>query len=506
VIGLRFGTLLCLGALFLPAQELREYESKVTEFTLSNGLHFILLERHQVPVVSFRTYVNAGSAQDPAGQTGLAHMLERLAFKGTESVGTGNWAAEKKALEDLEAAYDRLEQERNQGLRANPSKIALLEADVGAASAAALKEQNPGEFARAIQENGGVGVSCHATPDSIETSYDLPSNRIELWFLLESQRLAHPVFRDFYTERQLARAEIRNTVESRALPKLQQALLATAFAAIPYRNPVLGWPSDVANLRPSGAKAFFDTYYVPGNIVIAIVGDVDPANARRLADRYFGAIPAKPLPPLMHTAEPPMGPKSVALWADTQPLLLIGYQRPGDTSRDDAAFDLIRMILADGRTGWMYNDLVEEKRIAQGVEAIATFPSGRYVNLFVLTVIPARDHTLEENRKALDDLLARFESKPVDAGTLARVKNMVRGRIARRLGSNQQLAALLPSYYVTYGDWRKLFTVANDFDHLTAEELQRVAVQYFIPANRTIAYITNVAQPVTLPSGPGGPQ
>ena len=508
MIGLRFGTLFCLGALLLPAQELRDYERKVTEFTLTNGLHFILLERHQVPVVSFHTYVNAGSAQDPAGQTGMAQMFTRLAFKGAESVGTRNWPEEKKALDDLDTAYDRLAQEINKGSRSNQGRIASLQADAGIASNTVGRLQNPDEFTRAFQENGGVDVACRATPDSIETSYSLPSNRIELWFLLESQRLAHPVFRDFYKERENMLAEIRNSVESRPQGILLQKLLATAFETLPYRNPVLGWPSDVVNLKKAGAKAFFDTYFVPGNIVISIVGDVDPSNAQRLAERYFGSIPEKPLPPLLHTQEPAqVGPKTVALWGSSvQPLLAIGYKRPAWTQRDDTALDTIRMILGDGRTSWMYKDLVEEKRIAQEVEAVSSFPSGRYTSLFTFLVAPAADRSVEENRKALDDLITRFQSKPVDAETLVRVKNVMRGRIARMLGSNQKLAALLPAYYVNYGNWRRLFTDLSLYSQLTAEDLQRVALQYFIPANRTVGYISSGPLPGVSASGIGGPQ
>jgi predicted Zn-dependent peptidase len=507
VIGLRFGTLLCLGALLLPAQELRDYEKKVTEFTLANGLHFILLERRQVPVVSFHTYVNAGSAQDPAGGTGLASLLARLAFDGTETIGTKNWPAEKKAMEDTDAAYDRLEEERDKGSRASAATLSALQAGVSLALTSAFQQQNPDEFPRAIQENGGVGVNSHATPDSIETSYSLPSNRIELWFVLESQRLAHPVLRDFFRERQKMAADISGAVESRTAAKLQQALLATAFAELPYRNPPLGWPSDVGTLRPADAKAFLDTYCGPGNTVISIVGDVDPANAQRLAERYFGPIPARARPPAMRTQElPQLGPKTVVLWGDTQPLLMIGYKRPPETHRDDAALDLIAFILGDSRTGWMHKELVEEKQIAQGVEAVASFPSARYMNLFVLSVTPARDHTVEENRKAVDDLVARLQSKPIDAETLARVKNVLRGRVTRILGSNQQLAALLPHFYANYGDWRRLFTVAPEYDKLTAEALQRVALQYLIPSERTVAYITSPPQPGSSPSNPGGPQ
>jgi predicted Zn-dependent peptidase len=500
VTGLRFGTFLCLGTLFLPAQELADYERRVTEFTLSNGLHFILLERHQIPVVSFHTLVNVGSVQDPSGETGLAHIFEHLAFKGTESVGTRNWAAERKALQDLDEAYDRLDAERNKGIRANSGRMASLDTDVRLAANIAASLEDSGEFLRVFQENGAVGMASHTSPDATGTSYSLPSNRIELWFLMESQRLAHPVLRDFYAERELQVAESSSGVDSKAQPKLQQALLATAFAAHPYRNPALGWPSDISNLRRASAQAFYDTYYVPGNMVIGIVGDVDPANARRMAERYFGVLPAKPLPPLVHTVEPPLaGPKSVTLLANSQPLLMIGYRRPDQTSHDDAAFDVIRTILADGRTSLLYKELVEEKKVAQAVDVTATFPAGRYSNLFVFTLAPTNNRSLEDGQMALDNLLSRFQSGLVDAQALARARNILRARITRVLASNRQLASLLPLYYTDYGDWRKLFTSIGDIERVTAQDVLRVAAQYLTPANRTVAYIM-------LPNAARGPQ
>ena len=243
------------------------------------------------------------------------------------------------------------------------------------------------------------------------------------------------------------------------------------------------------------------------NIVISIVGDVDPANAKLLAERYFGPIPGKPRPTVMHTQEvPQLGPKTVAIWADAQPLLMVAYKRPGETHRDDPALDLIGMILGDNRTGWMHKTLVEEKQIAQNADAITNFPAPRSVNLFVLSVTPARDHTVEENRKALDDLVTRLQSKPVDAETLARVKNVLRGRFARILGSNRQLANLLSAFYAGYGDWRRLFAVFTQYDRLTGEELQRVALEYLNPAGRTVAYITAGPEPGTSATIPGGLQ
>ena len=198
--------------------------------------------------------------------------------------------------------------------------------------------------------------------DSTEYFYSLPSNRIELWFLMESQRFLHPVFREFYKERDVVMEERRMRIESNPQGKLLEDFLATAFAAHPYRNPGVGWPSDMVNLRRNTAREFFDKYYVPANINIAIVGDVNPAEARRMAEQYFGPLPARPLPPLLHTVEPPQpGPKTAIVDSPGQPLLFVGYKRPDQYDPDDAVFDVIQMILSSGRTGLLYKELVQEK-------------------------------------------------------------------------------------------------------------------------------------------------
>ena len=383
-------TILVVVPLFLHAQDLKEFEKKVTTFTLSNGLQFIVAERHEAPVVSFHTYVNAGSVDDPSGQTGLAHMFEHMAFKGTETIGATDWASEKKALDAIEEVYDRLEAERNRGPKADKEKIQALEAQLKINIDLAQSWVQPNEYTRIVEESGGVGLNAGTTLDSTEYYYSLPSNRIELWFLLESQRFLHPVFRKFYKERDVVMEEHRMRVESSPQGKLQQDYLSTAFAAHPYHNPPGGWPSDIASLRRSQAKAFFDKYYVPGNIVIAIVGDVNPADAKRMAERYFGPLPARPLPPAVHTQEPPQpGPKVAIVESATQPIVMIGYKWPDQNDKDDAVFDVIQIILAHGRTGLMHKNLVEEKKIALTAQAAATFPGGRYANLFTFFLVPS---------------------------------------------------------------------------------------------------------------------
>lgn len=505
MIGLRFSALLCLGALFLPAQELRDYERKVTEFSLANGLHFIVLERHQVPVVSFHTYVMAGAAQDPVGQHGLASLLARLAFHGTESVGTRNWPLEKKALEDVEVAYNQYEDEFRKGAGANAGKLAGLQSGISIALGVAVQQQNADEYTRALQENGAVDMESHATPDSIETSYSLPSNRLELWFLLESQRLAHPVYRDFFIERKKLAEDAAAVLETKSFDRLRQSLLSTAFEGLPYRNPVLGWPTEIMAISPANARAFFDTYCGPGNTVIAIVGDVDPAQAQALAERYFGSVPAKPRPPAARAEEVPQaGPKTVAVWTDSQPLLLMGYKRPPETQRDDPALDILSMILGDRQTGWLHQDLVEAKQIALSAQVNAGVPALKYPNLFVVSVVPARNHSMDEVRKAVDAVIVRLQSKPVDTDSVNRAKNMLRGRYTHLLSSNARLAALLPTYYATFGNWRALFALPPLYDQVTGADVQRVAFTYLVQGGQTIAYMTAPPTAAHTPNLEGG--
>jgi predicted Zn-dependent peptidase len=212
-----------------------------------------------------------------------------------------------------------------------------------------------------------------------------------------------------------------------------------------------------------------------------------------MAERYFGPMPARPLPPRLHTEEPPQpGPKTAVVDSPTQPIVAVAYKRPDQYGKDDPVFDVVSLILSSGRTGLLYKDLVQEKKIALMAQAGATYPDGRYPNLFVFFLAPTVGHTADEDLKELDNLLGQFKAKKVDAETLARVKTKVRAGVIRRLDNNAGLAQMLASYYASYGDWRKLFTSVDDLNRVTADDVLRVARQYFVLASRTVAYL---AQP-----------
>ena len=471
------------------SQSLTDFEKKVTEFTLPNGLHFILIERHQAPVVSFHTYVNVGSVDDPSGETGIAHMFEHMAFKGTKTIGSKNWPEEKKALDNIEAVYDRLDQEQRKGFHSDPKKIAALQDELKTAIAKADSFVDENAYDRIVASNGGVGMNASTGEDSTNYFYAFPSNSIELWFLLESERFLQPVFREFYKERDVVREERRMRVESSPQGKLVEALLATAFEAHPYRNMPGGWASDIDNFRRPEAEAFYKIYYTPNNITIGIAGDVNPAEAKRMAEKYFGRLPRGPIPPLVRTVEPKQeGEKRVAVASPAQPFLAIAYKRPDQYSPDDATLDVLSDVLSEGRTGIIYKEMVRDKKIALAAGTQSTFPSGKYPSLFLFYVVPTSGHSIEENEKALYAIIDRVKKEKIDAETLARVKTKLRAALIRKLADNGGLAAELCDYYAAYGDWRKLFTQLEDYNKITADDVQRVAQKYLADSTKTAAY------------------
>ena len=229
-------------------------------------------------------------------------------------------------------------------------------------------------------------------------------------------------------------------------------------------------------------------YYVPANITVGIAGDVDPRQARRLAEKYFGMIPKGPLPPLVRTVEPQQqGEKRVQVISPSEPYMAIAYN--GRTnSKDDAVLDVLADILAGGRTGLLYTDLVRDRRLALGAFAQPDFPGSKYPNLFLFFLIPNRGRTLEENEKACNEIIERMKTKKVDEESLDRVKTRARAELIRKLDNNSGLASELTAYHVAYGDWRRLFTELDEYNKITSDDVLRAARTYLIPESRTVAY------------------
>jgi predicted Zn-dependent peptidase len=480
------------GAALASAQNNGAPDHRATAFTLGNGLRFILVERHQSPLISFHTYVNAGSVNDPAGQSGLAYLMERMASKGSESIGSRNWPEERKALEALDDAYDRMEAERNKGALASPDELDKLRTHWRLAVDNALRLAQPNEYMKMLREGGATAIKSEGSWNSLEFSYTLPSNKLEFWFAMESQRLIHPVLRDFYKERETLVEEHRppaftpQAVQTRVL----DTLVTTAFTAHPYRNPANGWAADAAELNRRQATAFVERYFVPGNIVIGMTGDVNPDEAKRLAEKYFGSMPARPMPDPVRTVEPAQpGPRTAIIELVGPAIAAIGYKRPSYLDKDDIVLDLIQDMLSPAKgTGMLYQELVQQRKIALSAQAGASYPDGRYPNLFVFVVNPAPAHSAPENEKALEEVLFKLKTRRVGEEALNQAKARVRSVAYQRLESNATMAQMLALYTSAYGDWKPLFQLIDDYNKVTEEDIMRVAQRYFVNTGRTTAY------------------
>jgi len=495
--------LLLFVRLAAPAQDFQALQKNVTDFVLPNGLRFVVAERHGAPTIAVRMYVRAGSVNDPSGQSGLAFLLQRATMEGTETIGTRDAAAERKALEGAEEALDRIAAERNKSGQPDEGKIAALKLEVARANSSARSLGNPAEFTEAVMD-GGISWAVQPAAEATMVESTVPSNKAELWFLLASQVLKQPVFRHFYEDRDDLATSYQNRVENIALTRLLNALSATAFTAHPYRNRIAGLPSDIAELRMNEARQFFNRYWTPGNITVGIAGDITPAEAKRLAEHYFGPIAARPLPPAIHTVEPEQkGPRTVVLANSAQPMLAVGYQRPDQFDRDDVALEVVRGILASGgRSGWLEHDLVETKHIASSVQIQANYPGGRYPHLFAIVAGVAGGHTTDEVEKGIGDAIARLQAAPVDEATLARARAFARQNIVARLNDNAGIATALARIAGEYGDWHRLLTTADDLNKVTGAQVQVVALKYLTAARRTSVHM-DPPPPVVAPARGG---
>ncbi|MDQ2832521.1 MAG: insulinase family protein [Acidobacteriota bacterium] len=482
----------CVIALGLvaKAQDLASFEKRTTVKVLPNGLTLIVCERPEAPVFSFYTLVDAGSADDPQGASGLAHMFEHMAFKGTTEIGTTNYPAEKIALAKVETAYAAYEAEYRKRVGQNSARLAELSKAFDAAQADAQQYVIPNQFSEIAEENGAVGINASTEEDSTQYFWSMPSNRLQLWAYLESQRIGHPVEREFYKERNVVQEERRMRVDSSPTGRMIEQFLATAYVAHHYRVPGVGWESEISQVSASEATAFHQKYYVPANIVIAVVGDVKAAKAMPVLEKYFAPIAAGPKPEAMTTIEPVQtAEKFVTIREATQPFYIEGYHRPDYRDPDDAVYDAIADIFSYGRTARLYRSLVRDQGIAAEAEGFSGFPGQKYPGLFAVYAVPLPGHTPEQMRTAIHHELDRMKNEDVSNAELERFKTRARADLLRGLADNEGLAHQLAEYQTRFGDWRELFRQLGKIDAVTKDDVRRVADKIFLESNRTSAQI-----------------
>jgi predicted Zn-dependent peptidase len=491
------------------AQNVASFEKRITVKKLPNGLTILICERPEAPVFSFFTMVDAGSAQDPQRRTGLAHMFEHMAFKGTDTIGTTNYAAEKPALEKVEIAYAAYIAERDKNVGRDEARLKQLEKAWKDAITEADKYVVPNQFGKIIEQNGGEDLNAFTDYDETAYHYSLPANRLELWAYLESERFLHPVMREFYKERNVVIEERRMRTDSNPTGRMEEQFDAAAFEAHPYHRPTIGWMSDLNYFSATDAKKFFDEYYVPANMVVAVAGDVKAAQIMPILEKYFGRLPMSHKPDETTTAEPPQNSeRRVVLKEKSQPLYLEGYHRPDYMSKDDAVYDAITDLMSEGRTSRLYRALVRDKKIAAFSAGFSGMPGTKYPHLFAFYAFPLPGHSTQEVGEAIHVEIERLKKEDISDDELKMIKTRTKANLIRGLGDNEGLATQLAIYQTRYGDWRELFRSVDRIDKVTKADIRRVANETFQDTNRTIGVIETAAgaeQSGEQQSDQGGP-
>ena len=469
------------------AQDLASFEKRVHIKKLPNGLTVLLLQRPQAPVFSFFTVVDAGDAQDPTGKTGLAHMMEHMAFKGTMNIGTTNITSETEALAKVEVAYANYDRENNHRVNRDEKKIAELKTAWEEARKEADQYVIKNEFGEIIERNGGVGLNASTGEDSTQYFYSLPANRLELWAYLESDRFLHPVMREFYKERDVVMEERRMRTDSSPTGRLVEQFLSEAFDGSPYHRPSIGYSSDLRHFSATDASDFFKTYYVPSNMVVAVVGDLDADKTFAVIEKYFGRIPSGPKPEEYITAQTKQNSeRRVVLHDPSQPFYIEGYQKPNYLDKDDVVYSVISSVMSEGRTSRLYRSLVRDKKVAVAAAGFSGFPGDKYRNLYAFYAVPSQGRKAGEMADAIHEAIDKLKTEGVSADELKMVKTRSKAALLRSLANNQGLAINLAQNQLKYGNWRELFRRIDKIDAVTNEDVKRVANEIFIDSNRTV--------------------
>ncbi len=471
-------------------------EERVVEHHLANGLTLLMMERHQAPIVAVNVTYKVGGVHEHNGNTGVAHLYEHMAFKGTRTIGVTDAEKEKPVLAELDRLFDEIAAEKAKGPAADQTRLAALRkqfADTETKASAFVVEA---ELAKLYQRQGGVGLNATTGKDLTRYFLSFPSNRLPLWAAVESDRMTNAVLREFYKEKNVVLEERRQRTDNSPSGRLHEVFSATAFMAHPYGLPVIGWPSDLEALSRAQTEAFFKTHYEPASAVVAIVGDIKPQEVIALVEATFGKIPARPSAPLLATVEPPSsGERRVALEYAAEPQILIGLRKPATDHPDDDVFDMIESLLSQGRTSRLHRRLIQEKQLATTVSAFSDYPGALYPNLFVIGATPRAPHTAAEVEQAVYEELDRLKKEPVSPRELQKILNQVDAGLVRSLRSNSGMASRLSYFQAINGDWRETFRQRDRIAKVTPEDIRRVASKYFVKGNRIIATLVRPAKP-----------
>jgi predicted Zn-dependent peptidase len=482
----------------LPAAAADKPQITVEEHTLANGMRWLLYEQHDSPTVAAGWTARVGSVNEREGITGISHFFEHMMFKGTKTIGTTNIEEDLRLIDEQEKLREGMRAEmavmRERLRRGEIDDLQKPESwteryrELDKQFDALVQKQREtivkDQMDQIYTTNGGEFLNAFTTEDQTAYFLRIPKNRLELWAWLESDRLLNPIFREFYSERDVVFEERRLRTESTPLGKYDEEFNALFWEASPYKWPVVGWASDIPMYTLAQAKQYFATYYAPNNLTGVLAGDFRTDEVKPLLERYFGRIPRGTVePPPVVTLEPKqLGEKRFNAEAETSPTVRIWWKGVPFVHRDGPALDVLADVLS-GRTGRLYKGLVLGRQVAN--QASASNDQKKYGGVFEVEVTVKDGRQPAEAEAAIQVELDRLQREPVPAEELQKVKNQEKANAFRRLSSPTFIMYQLMAYDAL-GDWRTINAYADRVDAVTADDVLRVAKEYLTKESRTV--------------------
>ncbi|MCR5662334.1 MAG: insulinase family protein [bacterium] len=484
--------IICL--LFLAAPAFAEksgmsIELSVEKFVLDNGLTVLFHEDHRVPVFTGYIMAKTGSVNEDLGMTGVSHLLEHMMFKGTKSFGTLDYEREKPVLDEIDVLAEEMRDEqmklRSAYLGGSEDKVKELRARIAELEESLEPLAVHNELWRIYQRHGGTSLNATTNKDCTQYFVKLPANRFELWAYLESDRLADPVFREFYAERDVVREERRMRIESNPGGILRENFDLAVNAGGAYAAAIIGRPDDIETMSRVEVEQYFRRYYAPNNLIMVLMGDLKPEQVKETVNRYFGSL--KPAPAPRQRCAAPLaqnGERRIQVIENSSPFLMIGYPGPVPGHNDQFVLDVLGSILCEGRTSRFQRNIIDKGIALRASAGVSNHSLG---NTFIITAAPQDKHSYDEVEQAIYKELADLAENGPEDWELEKVVNELDLSLVNFFKYTVGLAGSLAKAEAFYGGWRN-FDERDKYHKVTGEDIKRVIGEYLTPERRTVAF------------------
>lgn len=494
------------------------------EYRLDNGLEVLVVERHESPTIIGAIVARVGSANEVPGITGISHLFEHMMFKGSETIGTKDIDRDREIMAEMDSLRalmrgeeaimrERLRRGEIVDLMAPESKTPRYRQLEAAFDSLVLEEREviiKDHLDATYSKHGSSFINAMTSDDWTVYVVRIPSNKLELYMWMESDRFAHPVFREFYSERDVVREERRLGVESTPTGLIEEDFRSMFWKSSSYHWDVIGWASDLGSITREQAERYYATYYAPNNLTMILVGDLDPDEAFRLAKKYFERIPrgASEPPEVVTLEEPQHGERRLIAEAEANPQAQVWYHTVAWKHPDSYPLEILAGVMS-GKTGRLYKKLVEEKGIAKSspeggprrfgggqLAVTATQDSKKYAGAFEISAEGTSGVRAGQLEEAIGQVLADLKAHPVTPEELQKVKNQLRVQTIRFMDMMSGIGVIFSlGQHAAMGDWTEINRGLEKQDAVTAGDVQRVANRYFADGQASVLLIDSKAAP-----------